>query len=133
MSYPESCTRTSTENSKWNFSDSFSALLGLDSLKLTAKTTPYIFEIKNKFLKLKSITDANRKLFWIPTHCEIEDNEPADFTAKQATKIQHHHSLKIPFTDLTLLFKKRQLLNSNISIEAAGEIKGTEYLFWILS
>lgn len=83
--------------------------------------------MKKNFLKLKSITEANHILFWLSAYCGKEGNELADLTAKKSTKIQHDKSLKIPYTDLTLLFKKRHFSNTNRAIEAVGEIKLTEY------
>ena len=109
------------------YSDSLSSILSLGSPNFTVKSNPYLFEIKKKALILTSQHNVKLTLYWIPAHCGIEGNELADLKAKEATTQQYDRTLKIPYTDLSPLFKKRLTLNTNLLIESEGKTKGIEY------
>ena len=111
------------------FSDSLSALQALKSIKIDIKTNWFIFKIKEIFnaFNKKSKNLKNIKLFWIPSHTEIEGNEQVDALAKIATDSELPEITKIPFTDFSEVFKFDAAKNTKNRIEQQGKVKGRVY------
>lgn len=68
--------------------DSLSALEALGNPKISVKTNPIIFEIRQKIYKFKTINNHNNDInfLWIPSHKGIINNEIVDNLAKIATE-----------------------------------------------
>ena len=95
------------------FTDSLSTLQALSSNNVSTTTNRYILEIKDKFIKRKSLSSTfHVYFFWIPSHIGIEGNEYVDKLAKNAASRLMADYQTVPYTDLfeSLQKKKHQTI-----------------------
>lgn len=79
-------------------SDSKSALLSINSCKLTFKTNYLVFKIRNLLYNLNA-RNVNVELVWVPSHRGIAGNEIADQAARDGYDEDHRDVVKTPFSD----------------------------------
>lgn len=90
------------------FTDSLSVLQALACHKTGALEHPSIIQAKNKIFQIDQTSKIENplQLFWIPPHKGILGNEIADAVTKTATSKPPFNSVKVPFTDFKITWKK---------------------------
>ena len=110
------------------FTDSLSVIKAISNFSpLKSKNTSYLtLEIKKQ---LSSIIEQNGniKIFWIPSHSNIESNDIADNLAKEAINSGILSNLLIPYTDLYETIKKTSQKSFQNSLDSQKHIKGVKY------
>ncbi|OXU23158.1 hypothetical protein TSAR_004065 [Trichomalopsis sarcophagae] len=110
------------------FTDSKSVLQAITNYSpLKSKNTSYlILEIKKLIYEIKE-KNLKTKIYWIPAHKDILNNEIVDKLAKEATKTGDQINLKLPYTDLFEEIKKAEHKSFRKKLDSQKNIKGVQY------